>query len=194
MFFSFSICFGVIAALCCSSPFLFFASPFRNWAVPYASVSEILFSIPYLFVSVPADLLLFLSVLSVTKPYHFFSNLCLSFPSQLHSVLNISAPQPFVSLLFHCISVQYFSFPFRIVTYLYSIVMVPASLMFSSPECPASFLLHLPDFLLCRENNLCQIRISLALPFLSSQLSFSLSHSCTHFLSVLYSPLKGGIK
>nr|DAS17795.1 MAG TPA: hypothetical protein [Caudoviricetes sp.] len=31
-------------------------------------------------------------MLSVTKPYHFFSNLCLSFPSQLHSVLNISAP------------------------------------------------------------------------------------------------------
>ena len=103
MFFSFSICFGVIAALCCSSPFLFFSSPFRNWAVPCASVSELLFSIPYLFVSVPADLLLFLSVLSVTKPYHFFSNLCLSFPSQLHSVLNISAPQPLNSWLFHCI-------------------------------------------------------------------------------------------
>nr|DAQ89124.1 MAG TPA: hypothetical protein [Caudoviricetes sp.] len=43
--------------------------------------------------------------------------------------------------------------------------MVPASLMFSSPECPASFLLHLPNFLLCRENSLYRIRISSALPF-----------------------------
>nr|DAI48123.1 MAG TPA: hypothetical protein [Caudoviricetes sp.] len=56
------------------------------------SVSELLSSIHYLFVSVRADLLLFLSVLSVTKPYHFFSCLFHSFPSQLHSVLNISAP------------------------------------------------------------------------------------------------------
>nr|DAY77782.1 MAG TPA: hypothetical protein [Caudoviricetes sp.] len=48
---------------------------------------------------------------------------------------------------------------------LYSIVMVPVFLMFSLPECPASFLLHPPDFLLYRENNLCRIRISSALPF-----------------------------
>nr|DAU70620.1 MAG TPA: hypothetical protein [Caudoviricetes sp.] len=31
-------------------------------------------------------------MLSVTKPYHFFSHPCHSLPSQLHSVLNISAP------------------------------------------------------------------------------------------------------